>query len=213
MILPVKSTRAYDNSRREAKAALTRETILDALCALLVEERPVTVSMNDVAERSGLSLRTVYHHFPNKEALFEALGAHIQQRIWGPDRPVRDTPMPASPRELIEAYQESIPRIIASLPLTRAALAAGIDNDDIARERRRQRLRHIDDVLTNTDTADAIPATERRKLVALIAMLCTNATVEHLTDVGDLDADETANALGWAMQVLIDAARKEGPAT
>src|SRR5688500_18134418 len=69
----VESRRPYNSPTRKEHAELTRQRIADALIDLLVEEHPATVSIPAVAKRANVSVRTVYHHFPTKEALFDAL--------------------------------------------------------------------------------------------------------------------------------------------
>lgn len=62
----------YESQLRAARARETRERLLDAVALLARSERAATISMTEVAERAGVSLRTVYVHFPDKEALFAA---------------------------------------------------------------------------------------------------------------------------------------------
>ena len=60
---------------RRAHAEDTRTAILRALVDLIVEEGPGTISIPQVAARAEVSVRTVYHYFPTKEALFDGLTA------------------------------------------------------------------------------------------------------------------------------------------
>lgn len=62
-------------SAASARTRRTREQIVDALIALIEEgvESPVT---SQIARRAGVSLRTVYYHYPNIESLY---GAAIQR--------------------------------------------------------------------------------------------------------------------------------------
>jgi AcrR family transcriptional regulator len=62
-------------SAASARTRRTREQIVDALIALTEEsvESPVT---SQIARRAGVSLRTVYYHYPNIESLY---GAAIQR--------------------------------------------------------------------------------------------------------------------------------------
>ena len=63
----------------------TRRVILEAFLELLDDESPLTVSMPEVAARAGVSVRTLYRYFPNKEALLaganEWFSARAQQMI------------------------------------------------------------------------------------------------------------------------------------
>ncbi|MET0459499.1 MAG: TetR/AcrR family transcriptional regulator, partial [Ilumatobacteraceae bacterium] len=66
-------SRSYESPSRKEHAEATRLGILGALVDLIVEEGPGTISVPQVAARAGVSVRTVYHYFPTKEALFDGL--------------------------------------------------------------------------------------------------------------------------------------------
>src|SRR3954468_9860015 len=72
--------RLYDNSHRAAQAAQTHEAILDALVRVMARG-VADLSMPAVARESGVSLRTVYRHFPTKRDLLAALNIHLDARI------------------------------------------------------------------------------------------------------------------------------------
>lgn len=55
-----------------AGTAARREAILDAGKAVFLEEGFAVASMDRIAERAGVTKRTVYAHFPSKQALFGA---------------------------------------------------------------------------------------------------------------------------------------------
>ena len=67
--------------RREA----TTGAILNAALRLFGEAGFAAVSVNDIAAAAGVAKGAVYHHFPSKEALFEAVferaAAELQQRV------------------------------------------------------------------------------------------------------------------------------------
>jgi AcrR family transcriptional regulator len=56
---------------RRARRERNRETVIDAVAAMFAEEMLVP-SIEKAAERSGLSLRSVYRYFPDPEALLQA---------------------------------------------------------------------------------------------------------------------------------------------
>src|SRR5919202_2425494 len=61
------------SKRQTTLHARVSAAILEAAAAVLVE-RGEQASMSDVAEAAGMARATVYRYFPNREALFEALG-------------------------------------------------------------------------------------------------------------------------------------------
>ncbi|MEB2346242.1 MAG: helix-turn-helix domain containing protein [Deltaproteobacteria bacterium] len=59
--------------RPQARALATRRRVLDAAEALYARRGYEPTSMADVAERAGVGVGTLYHHFPDKRALLLAL--------------------------------------------------------------------------------------------------------------------------------------------
>ncbi|MCU0647078.1 MAG: TetR/AcrR family transcriptional regulator [Gemmatimonadaceae bacterium] len=51
------------------------DSILDAAAALFAEQGVDAVSVNAIAQRAGSSVGSLYHFFPNKDAIVEALAA------------------------------------------------------------------------------------------------------------------------------------------
>lgn len=67
--------RKYSMGRRSATVEETRRRIVDATVELHNEKGVSGTSMQDIADRSGVALATVYRHFPTLDALVPACGA------------------------------------------------------------------------------------------------------------------------------------------
>src|ERR1700678_532295 len=89
--------RSYDNTRREAGARQTRRTIVTAAQKLFVELGYPVASFPAIADEAGVSVQTVFVHFPAKRDLLKEV---IDQAIAGDDEPlaVRDRPEVAAIR-------------------------------------------------------------------------------------------------------------------
>lgn len=61
--------------------AETRDAILGALAEVVVEEGVGELSVQQVADRAGVSHRTVYRHFSDRQGLLDALADRVQQRL------------------------------------------------------------------------------------------------------------------------------------
>lgn len=92
-------------------------------------------SMDRIAARASVSKRTVYNHFPSKEALFAA----ILRELWDESRtnngPAYRADEPLRP-QLLELLQRKL-RLLndeAFLSLARVAIAAGIHSPERARD-------------------------------------------------------------------------------
>ena len=112
-----------------------RAAILDAAVAEFRQSGYEATSMDRIAASAGVSKRTVYNHFPSKEALF----AQILQQLWDrsidgldlayrADRPLRE--------QLLELVKQKL-RLLHDpnfTDLARVAIAAGIHSPERAQE-------------------------------------------------------------------------------
>jgi len=112
-----------------------RAAILEAAVAEFRTTGYEATSMDRIAERAAVSKRTVYNHFPSKEALF----AQILEKLWESsadgkdlayraDRPLRDQLLELVKLKLRMLQDENF------LDLARVAIAAGIHSPERARE-------------------------------------------------------------------------------
>jgi AcrR family transcriptional regulator len=69
-------TRPYRLGRRAERQAQTRRRIVAAAVDLHATVGPATTSISAIAERAGVQRHTVYAHFPDETALFEACSSH-----------------------------------------------------------------------------------------------------------------------------------------
>ncbi|MDV2450517.1 TetR/AcrR family transcriptional regulator [Xanthomonas hortorum] len=112
-----------------------RHAIVEAAIAEFRQHGFEATSMDRVAATAGVSKRTVYNHFPSKDALFGEILRGLWQRsadavnlVYRPDQPLR--------AQLITLLQQKL-RLLddpAFIDLSRVALAEGIHSPARARE-------------------------------------------------------------------------------
>ena len=118
--------RLTDRKRAAVIAAATEEFLAAGFEA---------TSMDRIAARAAVSKRTVYNHFPSKEALFAA----ILGQLWDASA-TGDEPVYFAERPLGEQLHELLARKLrllngdAFLSLARVALAAGMHSPERARD-------------------------------------------------------------------------------
>ena len=78
-------TRPYRKKRRAELEEQTRRRITESTMALHEELGPARTSISAVAERAGVRRSTVYRHFPDEEALFDACSSHWRAANPPPD--------------------------------------------------------------------------------------------------------------------------------
>ena len=188
---------------REQHAELTRELILRALAELLQNERAGEFSMADVARNAGVSLRTVYRHFPTREELLAAATDWIDARIFG-DVPFDETvdDLPKLFRYACEQW-EQYPRLARAMALSQAGQSARSD-------RRGERLARIHRALT--EVTNELPDEEKRKAVAVLGYLENVLAWVTMREATGLESGEVEEAIEWAMRTLIEDLRRRNDA-
>ena len=94
----------------------TRAAILDAVADLLMERHGADFSVREVAERSGLTHRTIYRYFPNRDDLLGAGAEH---------HGLNETPAaPASISDWIESAPERFEQVETSFDTYHRLLVA-----------------------------------------------------------------------------------------
>jgi AcrR family transcriptional regulator len=76
------ATRAYSSPRRQAQAAATRQAILEAFTVQLSEPGRDTLSPSEAAVATGVSVRTVHTHFPNRQSQILGLAEYIDSQLY-----------------------------------------------------------------------------------------------------------------------------------
>ncbi len=73
------SPRRYQSERRAETAEQTRRRIVEATHDLHAEQGIYATSMTQIAKRAGVSVGTVYHHFPSYEDAVFACARHAAE--------------------------------------------------------------------------------------------------------------------------------------
>src|SRR5829696_10022360 len=75
------TTRPYESPLRAEQLEQTRLRILEAMADVLADEEVAEVTVPLVAMSARVSVRTVYRHFPTKEALFDAFSEWAEEHL------------------------------------------------------------------------------------------------------------------------------------
>jgi TetR/AcrR family transcriptional regulator of autoinduction and epiphytic fitness len=114
---------------RTVRAERTRQALVDALFALL-DEGELRPTAERIAERAGVSERSVFQHFPDREALFEAVARQQYERVFSGLEPVDSSrPLP----ERLDAFVAQRGRLLEeSSALRQAAILLEHDSEVVA---------------------------------------------------------------------------------
>jgi len=160
--------------RRRARGATTRAAVVEALLALLYEGdlRPTGPR---IAARAGVSLRSVFQHFADLDALFATAAERQGERIRALSPPLAVAGTPAARAAALAAQRARVFEAIA--PVRRAALLMEPFAPAIAtrlaalRVAQRRDLRRV-----FAPELARLPAAQRRARLAALAALCGFST-------------------------------------
>lgn len=180
-------------SLRDQQAAVARERILRAVAELLARDGAAELTVPQVAELSGVSLRTVYRYFPTREELLAAAGRFIGGEL------LRQG-YPASLDDVADSFERACAEFDERPGLVRAMALSEVGREARS-SRRRERLAAIRDVLD----AEVGGLTERelRHAEAVLAYLHNMLAYTTLREEQELSGKEIGEALGWAIRTLV----------
>jgi AcrR family transcriptional regulator len=187
---------------RNARAERSRTAVVDALLDLLVEGelRPPAAR---IAERAGVSLRSVFQHFSDLETLYGAAADRQVERLGDLARPLT----PAGTRaERLDAFVRQRTRLLETIaPVRRAALLMEPFSTEIAKRLARGRTVNRAEVAAvfGPELA-ARPPGARRELAAGLAAAASWSTWEHLRRHQGLSRDRARRVVARMLDALLD---------
>lgn len=186
---------------RERQRLVATQAIVDATAALVTERRHFDFSMKEVAERAGVSLRTVYNYFPDRSDLLDALGAAYDAQAGSLGMPQAsdlssDTDFAAIVRSNHRIFEQlgGISEAIAQMPL------ADVGRDPTRTERTDLVVSYFVSQMPSTPDAVAHP------IGVLLRHLISHRSWFWLTREYGLSTEQVAELVVWATDALTAAA-------
>jgi len=192
-------TEAVPGTLRERQAQQARTAMLEAAISKLETKMADDVSMAEIAESAGVSLRTLYRYFPDRAALLHAAGEHLYASLGVPFEI-------SGPERISASLMEAAQRLSTRPALTRALVrtTAGRATRSAVRGQRVAAIESaLEPVIGGLDPETARWAT------AVIAHLCSAASWVAVSDDSGLDDDDAQLAVAWAIDALIDVLRSQ----
>jgi AcrR family transcriptional regulator len=167
--------------------------MMEAAIAQLESKDAGDVSMAEIADSAGVSLRTLYRYFPDRASLLQAAGEHLYASLGVPFEITGPDTISAS---LLDAAK----RLSTRPDLTRAVVRppAGRATRSPTPARRVEAIRAaLAPVTEDLDLETASWAT------AVIAHLCSAASWVFIADEQGLDDADAQRAVAWAIDFLV----------
>lgn len=203
MTLPLRSQRE-GVARRPAQRALrdqhrdlTRDLILEAFSQVIAEGGGHDFAVQEVADRAGVSHRTVYRQFPSRQALLDALADWLDRRLV-----LRGgQSMPHSAAEIPEAVERNFRLFDEEETATRAMVIIALIGQTRS-ERHEQRTKVFREVLA--EVTGNLEPDEARRATAIIRYLVSSQAWFTLRGEFGLDGRAAGSAVAWAVRTLLN---------
>jgi AcrR family transcriptional regulator len=181
--------RKYRGTVQAEVAALTRQRIIEAALALLDARWIDQITLEAVANQSGVTVQTIIRHFGSKDGLFSVAGCAANDSLTQHHlaAPVGD--VPGALRDLLEQYEAVGDRVIR----IRAQEGRYPDMDAILNEGRDKHRQWVERVFA-PNLAD-YDGPDRARLRAQLIAICDVQVWKLLRRDGGLSRDQTEAAL------------------
>ncbi|MGA9276793.1 TetR/AcrR family transcriptional regulator [Ilumatobacter sp.] len=195
--------RPYHSPLREAQAGQTRVHIVETMIRLLAETGGVDFAVRKLAEAAGVSERTVYRYFPDREALLDAVNDHFGE--------VMSTGRREQELADLDELARFVPDVFGDFDQHAAATkAAFLINPDPARilptQQRRTEL--MIDVCRRS--FPDLPEADQRRLGQLVRTLTSTFSWLRMREEFDMMADESGELIGWVVECVTEEVRRTG---
>lgn len=185
---------------RTARAQRTRQAIVDA-CIALVDEGDLRPTAPRVAERAGVSVRSVFQHFDDIDGLFSAVGDRVLEKLVGlvlhvdPDLPIE--------RRLPIVVRQRAALLEAISPIRRATTINGWDSAEVTLRLQLGQafLRHEIETAFTPELAAAAGA--RAEVLDALDTVLAWPTWEHLRSSLGLEIDAAVRVLERLARLLL----------
>lgn len=179
---------------RSAKRDAVKGAIEDAMLDILAENEEGGLTHDRIAARLGLGRRTIYRYFPDRQALMEALWLRLTHAAG---------PGPGMPHD-VDSLTDQLPQLFAGFDAEASAMTVCMSSGQ-GRAMRAAKTpeRRASFRAALAPATAALPEAERVKAVAAIQLLRSGYAWLEMRDQWGLDGAASAQAVTWAIQVLV----------
>ena len=186
---------------RTVRAERTRQALVDALLELL-HEGELQPTAERIAQRAGVSERSLFQHFADREALYQAVALQQYERMAPTLEPI-DVSLPLEER--IDAFVEQRARLLEAItPVRRAALLLEPNSEVVSgwlQSVRRQKAREVERAFRRE--LEEIEQPERGLILGALVSAAAWTAWESLRAHQRLSVDRARGAMRTALAALL----------
>lgn len=186
-------------SLRDEQARVTRERILDAVRTIFEREPDAAFSFDDLSREAGVSRRTIFRYFKDKDALLDAFLSRTNESLGVPVWPSCEADLVDLPPSLFEALERNSGTVHA-LNVSVAGREVRLRDNKARQTAFRNSLK---------DVSKNLSPKERAYLEAVVHLLFTTSAWQIMKDHWRLEGREAGQASAWAIGLLLEAARNK----
>lgn len=191
----------YHSQLRDLQKVQTRELIIRAAGEVISTEGKYDFTVQQIADRAGLSLQCVYKHFPSREALVQGMCAWLYEK----NRGAISAGMASLGNDVTEAVRTLV-RVSDEEPAVTIAAVVVSLNLNMRPEARKI----VDNACRQglLGSMSNLSSDEAQRAFAVIRYLLSSEAWLVLKQQMGMSSEEAINALSWGLQTLVDDLKK-----
>lgn len=186
-------------SLRDEQARVTRERILEAVRVIFEREPDIAFSFDDLSREAGVSRRTIYRYFKDKDELLDAFLSRTNELLGVPVWPSSEADLVNLPPGLFEALEKNSGTIHA-LNVSVAGREVRLRDNKARQAAFRKSLE---------DASKNLGPQHKAYLEAVVHLLFTTSAWQIMKDHWNLEGREAGKASAWVIGILLEAARAQ----
>lgn len=188
----LKKRRTYDNSGRSQSSTGNQLRIIETLVELLAQRRGGEVQIQEIAEKTGITKRTIFRFFKDKKSMHEAMDEYLVSYLSAGAQQLVELNFVDFAKNAVRLFEENE-------AITMAYVLSPFGNE--ARAVLRKKLNQIMLEKITAEYGIKINKANLPRLAIIVNMV--NAKIWYdLKTEHDLSAQEIGESLGWAIESL-----------
>lgn len=180
----------------QARQELVHDRVMEGVRRVLEAGRDLTFA--HVAREAGVPERTLYRHFPSRDALLTAVFAWANRKVGFEGR------LPETAAEASDLVRRVFAGFDGIAPVVRELLAS--EDGRSARLADRTARQRAYTALIRAEVP-GLDAKDTRRLASVVQLLTTAATWQSLREYWDMEGDDAGAAAALGIELVLEAAR------
>lgn len=189
----LKKRRAYDNSGRSRSSSGNQLKIIETLVDLLAQRRGGEVQIQEIAEKTGITKRTIFRFFKDKKSMHAAMDEYLVSYLSAGTQQLIELNFVDFAKNAVRLFEENE-------AITIAYVLSPLGNE--ARTVLRKKLNKVMLEKISAEYGIKITKANLPKLAMVVNMV--NAKIWYdLKTEHNLSAKEIEGSIGWAIESLL----------